>query len=288
MALPTGKIYCYYNEKWHKKDVAILKSFDHGAWLSGMVFDGARYFSRVAPDLTTHMERAIKSANKVNLRPEIKVNELIELVKDGIKMFPKNAELYIKPMFWCESGIAIDNDPDDTKFILSLAHIPLTPPGELTACFTDRIKPLPLSDIVEAKASCLYPNSATAQRLARAKGFDDAVMSDILGNIAEFTSSNLFMVKDETVYTPEHNGMFLNGVTRRRVIELCKDNDIKIVETKISSDFLVNADEIFMTGNLNKVLPVTRLEDRELGIGEVSTMIRNLYFEWANTLPKIH
>jgi len=288
MALPIGKIYCYYNEKWYKKDVAILKSFDHGAWLSGMVFDGARYFDRVTPDLITHMERVLKSAILVNLKPDIDVDELIELVKDGIKMFPKNAELYIKPMFWCESGIAIDNNPDDTKFILSLAQLPLSPPGKLTACFTNRIKPLPLCDIVEAKASCLYPNSATAQRLARAKGFDDAVMNDALGNVAEFTSSNLFMVKDDKVYTPEHNGMFLNGVTRRRVIELCKDNDIKIIEIKMSPDFLMDADEIFMTGNLNKVLSVTKLEDNDLGIGEVSTRIRDLYFEWAKTLPKVH
>ena len=288
MALPVGKIYCYYNDKWHKKDVSILKSFDHSAWLSGMVFDGARYFDRVSPDLTTHMERAIKSAKKVNLRPNINVDELIDLVKDGIKMFPKNAELYIKPMFWCESGIAIDNNPDDTKFILSLATIPLSEPGPLTACFTNRIKPLPLSDIVEAKASCLYPNSAVAQRLARENGFDDAVMNDALGNVAEFTSSNLFMVKDAKVYTPEHNGMFLNGVTRPRVITLCKDNDIPIIETKISPDFLMDADEIFMTGNLNKILPVTKLEDKELGVGSLSTAIRDLYFDWAKTLPKIH
>jgi len=288
MTLPVEKIYCYYNDKWHKKDVAILKSFDHASWLSGTVFDGARYFDRVVPDLTTHMERALKSAILVNLRPNILVDELIDLVKTGIKMFPKNAELYIKPQFWCGSGIAIDNNPDDTKFILSLATLPLTNPGKLTVCFTNRIKPLPLCDIVEAKASCLYPNCATAQRLAKANGFDDAIMNDALGNVAEFTCSNLFMVKDSNVYTPEHNGMFLNGVTRRRVITLCKDNDIPIFEIKMSPEFLIEADEIFMTGNLNKILPVTKIEDNELGIGEMSTTIRDLYFNWCKTLPKIH
>ena len=166
--------------------------------------------------------------------------------------------------------------------------MPLQLPGELTACFTDRIKPLPLSDAVDAKASCLYPNNGIAQRIARSLGFDDAIMLDILGNVCEFTSSNLFMVKDDTVYTPIPSQMFLSGVTRSRVITLCKDNEIRIIEKEISPDFLKEADELFMTGNLNKVLPVTKLEDNDLGIGPLSTTIRDLYFDWAAKLPKIH
>ena len=284
----ANRVVVYYKDKWHKRDVPILKSFDHASWLSGVVFDGARYFNRTMPDIIAHMTRAIKSAKAVNLDPNITSDELVELAKEGVKFFPKKAELYIKPMFWCTKGIAIDNNPNDTHFSFSLASIPLQPPGELTACFTDRIKPLPLSDTVDAKASCLYPNSGIAQRIARSLGFDDAIMLDILGNVCEFTSSNLFMIKDDTVYTPIPSLMFLSGVTRGRVITLCKDNEIRIIEKEISPEFLKEADELFMTGNLNKVLPVTKLEDNDLGIGPLSTTIRDLYFDWAAKLPKIH
>ena len=85
----ANRVVVYYKDKWHKRDVPILKSFDHASWLSGVVFDGARYFNRTMPDIIAHMSRAIKSAKAVNLDPDITSDELVELAKEGVKFFLK-------------------------------------------------------------------------------------------------------------------------------------------------------------------------------------------------------
>ena len=77
---------------------------------------------------------------------------------------------------------------------------------------------------IEAKAGCLYPNNARALIEARARGFDNCLMCDMLGNVAELATANVFMAKDGQVMTPMANGTFLNGVTRQRVLALLRED----------------------------------------------------------------
>ncbi len=86
---------------------------------------------------------------------------------------------------------------------------------------------------VDAKAGCLYPNNARALLEARSRGFDNCIVCDMLGNVAELANSNVFMVKDGVVFTPMPNGTFLNGITRQRVIELLRDAGVTVVETTL-------------------------------------------------------
>jgi branched-chain amino acid aminotransferase len=136
---------------------------------------------------------------------------------------------------------------------------------------------------VDAKAGCLYPNNARALFEARAKGFDNAVMCDMLGNVAELATSNIFMAKDGVVYTPAVNGTFLAGITRQRVIGLMRQDGITVVEKALKyADFLA-ADEIFSTGNYSKVVPITRIDHRTLEFGPRYARARGLYWEFAHS-----
>jgi Amino-transferase class IV len=108
---------------------------------------------------------------------------------------------------------------------------------------------------VDAKAGCLYPNNARALFNAHARGFDNALVRDVLGNVAELATSNVFMVKDGVVYTPIPNGTFLAGITRQRVIGLLRDSGITVVEKLLTSDDFDVADEIFSTGIIRKLRP---------------------------------
>jgi branched-chain amino acid aminotransferase len=137
---------------------------------------------------------------------------------------------------------------------------------------------------VEAKAACLYPNNSRALAEAASRGFNNALMLDMLGNVAEFGNSNVFMAKDDVVLTPVANGTFLNGITRQRVISLLRGDGVTVVETSLRYADFVAADEIFSTGNFAKVAPVIRIDDRELKPGPFYTRARKLYWEFAHAV----
>ena len=135
---------------------------------------------------------------------------------------------------------------------------------------------------VDAKAGCLYPNNARAMLEARSRGFDNCVVCDMLGNVAEFANSNAFIVKEGVIFTPMPNGTFLNGITRQRVIELLRAQGVTVIETTLRYRDFETADEIFATGNASKVLPVTRIGERSLQPGPMFRKARALYWEFAH------
>ena len=105
---------------------------------------------------------------------------------------------------------------------------------------------------------------------------------DHQGNVAEFATSNLFIAKDGAAHTPAANGTFLAGVTRARVMQLLRDAGIRVHERTIAWSEVLDADEVFSTGNYGKVLPVTRVEKRDLQPGPVYHRAREMYWEFAH------
>ena len=136
---------------------------------------------------------------------------------------------------------------------------------------------------VDAKAGCLYPNNARALFEAQARGWDNAVVCDMLGNVAELTTANLFMAKDGVVYTPAANGTFLAGITRQRVIGLLRANGVAVVETTLKYGDFLAADEIFSSGNYSKVVPITKIEERTLEFGPIYKKARECYWKFAHS-----
>jgi branched-chain amino acid aminotransferase len=136
---------------------------------------------------------------------------------------------------------------------------------------------------VDAKAGCLYPNNSRALFEAQARGFDNAIVCDVLGNVAELATSNIFMAKEGVVYTPMPNGTFLAGITRQRVIGLLRGAGVTVVEKTLTYPDFENADEIFATGNYSKVVPVTRIGERTLPFGPLYIKARELYWSFAHS-----
>jgi branched-chain amino acid aminotransferase len=135
---------------------------------------------------------------------------------------------------------------------------------------------------VNAKAGCLYPNNARALLEANARGFGNCVVLDLLGNVAELATANIFIGKDGAVFTPAPNGTFLNGITRQRVIKLLRDAGVDVIETVLSYRDVQNADEIFSSGNYSKVMPVNRIGERSLQPGPLYRKARDLYWDFAH------
>ena len=282
MAGEAGKqAWNYIDGKWLPGNPPIMGPLTQAAWLSAVIFDGARAFQRRIPDLDLHCARAIASAIGMGLKPKVAAPEIERLAREGVAKFPPEAELYIRPMFFAEGG-GVEPDPETTRFVLSIYDSPMPKDVPFSACLSPFRRPTPESAPTEIKASCLYPNVSRAVRDAHVRGFDNAVMLDAVGNVAEFASANLFIVKDGTAVTPAINGSFLNGVTRQRVIKLLKGAGIPVEERRIAFPEVLEADEVFSSGNFAKVLACSKVEGRDFQPGPIYRKARALYFQYAD------
>ena len=283
--MSTGrKMWTYYKGDWHEGDVRILGAASHATWLGSLVFDGARLFDGVSPDLDLHSRRINDSARAMMLEPTYTGEEIEALSMDGIKKFAPNTDIYIRPMYWAEEsdiGI-IPPKASSTDFALCLEEMPMVEPKGSSITTTRFHRPTLSVATVNAKAACLYANNARMIREAQAKGFDNALVTDCAGNVAELASSNVLMVRGGEVFTPVPNGTFLAGITRNRVITLLRDAGVPVHEVTLSVEDFLEADEIFSTGNVSKVMPVTKIEDRELDHGPITQKALSLYMEWAH------
>ncbi len=278
----AGKALAFVDGAWREGNPRILGPQDHAVWLSSVVFDGARAFGGVAPDLDLHCARTVTSARMIGLEPAMTGAEITRLAWDGIGRFPSGSELYICPMFYAEHGFVVP-DPASTRFVMTVYEAPLPEPTGFTACLSSFRRPAKDMAPTEAKASCLYPNVARIGREAAQKGCDTAVVRDPNGNVAEFAYTNLFFAKDGVVHTPAPNGTFLNGITRQRVVALLREAGVEVVERAIDFAELLDADEVFSSGNYAKVQPCVRLEDRAFRPGPVYARTRELYFAFAKS-----
>ncbi|WP_171229760.1 branched-chain amino acid aminotransferase [Ruegeria sp. HKCCA4008] len=283
--MATGtNIRTYFQGQWHEGDAPIMRAADHGAWLGSSVFDGARYFDGVAPDLEAHCARVNRSAEALMLTPTMTTEQMVELIREGLQAYSPDTAVYIRPMYWGIDGdsTAIVPQENSTGFAICLEEIPMAPETASATLSTTRFRrPVLESAVVNAKAGCLYPNNARMLQEARSKGFSNALVADAMGHVAETATANIFMVKDGEVFTPIPNGTFLAGITRARHIKNLRADGVKVHETVLSFEDFHEADEVFMSGNMSKVTPVTALEDTHFQVGPVARRARALYWDWA-------
>jgi branched-chain amino acid aminotransferase len=269
----------WFKGHWSDGNTPLVGAMDHGVWLASTVFDGARSIHRMAPDLRAHCQRTFDSAERVGLGVPLTVDDMVALCIQGIHRFAADVDLYIRPLVFGTEGLLV---PTNSDFALTLFEAPLPPFAGFSAMLSSRRRPSPLAATTDAKASALYPNVARALREAKSGGFDNAVILDPDGRVAEFATANLFFVGDNgRVVTPAANGTFLAGITRARVIALLADEGTDVEQRAVEPDELDGAREIFSTGNYGKVMPCTRYGVRELPIGPVATRARDLYMRYA-------
>jgi len=279
----TKTIWTYWRGDWHKGDLRIMGAASHGTWLGSLVFDGARLFDGVAPDLDRHSARVNDSALALSLAPTLSGEEIEALTYEGLKKFAPGTDVYIRPMYWAEDSDVgvLPPKAESTEFALCLEEMPMTAPAGFTITTTRFRRPTLDVMPVNAKAACLYANNARMVREAQAKGFQNALCCDANGNVAELATSNVFMARGGEVFTPVPNGTFLNGITRQRVAGLLRDAGIPVHEVTLTVEDFREADEIFSSGNISKVVPVIGFDDKTLPVGPIAQKARQLYMDWA-------
>src|SRR5450631_4020970 len=174
-AAEWSKTWTFFEEDWHEGNVPIMGPRTHAAWLCSVVFDGARAFEGVTPDLDLHCARVNRSAKTMWLKPTMSQEAIGELAREGVKKFAPGAALYIRPMYWAEHNGqgSVPPDPESTRFCLSIYEAPLPAPTGVSITRSPYRKPTGETMPIDAKAGCLYPNNARALMEARTRGFDN-------------------------------------------------------------------------------------------------------------------
>ncbi|MEL6236259.1 MAG: branched-chain amino acid aminotransferase [Pseudomonadota bacterium] len=274
----------FVDGRWHEGSAPVLGAADHGAWQGTMVFDGARAFEGVTPDLDLHCARIVASAETMGMTPTHSAEEMVAIAQAGLAGYAPDAAVYVRPMMWSRDAAPglIPPDPDSTGFCLCLEDLPMPDPVGISLTVSPFQRPHPMAAMTEAKCGALYANNGRIIREAMSRGFDNALSLDFEGNVAETASTNIFMVRGGELFTPVPNKTFLAGITRARILGLLRDDGMKVHETTLTVADFHEAEEIFTTGNAAKVMPVTRFEDHALQYGPVARRARALYWAYAH------
>ena len=268
------------NGQWSDTSAPLIGATDHAFWMATTVFDGARSIHGHTPDLDLHCERLNRSAITLGMEPVMTPQQTVDLVHEGLKKLSHTTDYYIKLLYFAPGGF-IQPDPATSQLAIHIFESPMPEDSGFSATFSEFLRPDPSMAPTDAKASCLYPNTQRILRDASARGFDNAIVLDSKGKVAEFAVANLWIVRDGVVLTPELNGTFLNGITRRRVMQLLRDDGLDVREVSLTPQDVLDADEVFSTGNYGKVLHCNRIDDHHYAHGPVETRARELYMAYT-------
>src|SRR6056297_3565910 len=153
--MPTGtNIRTYFEGTWQDGDIPVMKAADHGMWLGSNVFDGARMAHGLTPDLDKHCARVNASARALMVEPTVSTEDMVAIIKEGLRAYPKDAAIYIRPMYWAiEGGLSaiVPKEGGATGFAICLEEIAMAAPdASATLCRTRFRRPVMEDAVVNA------------------------------------------------------------------------------------------------------------------------------------------
>ena len=248
--------------KWRDANIHVL---NHGLHYASCVFEGLRIYDGRIFKLNEHIERLFNSAKILDLDIPFAYQDVIDITKEIIlKQNVSNG--YVRPVVWRGSEMmAISAKKGSTNLAIAAWEWPsyFSPEKLLEGIklnVSRWLRPSPESAPTDSKAAGLYMICSLSKHEAEKLGFDDALMLDYRGYVAEATGANIFFVKENELFTPKAD-CFLNGITRQTVIEIAEENKIKVHEKHFKLDFLKNCDEVFLTGTAVEITPVSHIKD---------------------------
>ena len=265
--------FIWYNGALKPWRDAKLHVLSHGLHYASAVFEGIRVYNGKAFKLTEHNERLIKSGEILGFKVPYTVEELNKATEEVIKA-QGVINGYIRPIAWRGSEmIAVSAQNCKIHVAIATWEWPSYFGKEakekgLKLCWADWKRPSPETEPTASKAAGLYMICTLSKHSAEAKGFNDALMLDYRGYVAEATGANVFFVMNGEIHTPTPD-CFLDGITRRSVIGLAKKLGYKVVERHIKPEELANAQEAFLTGTAAEVTPIGSVENYTFNVGEV-------------------
>jgi len=280
-----NKMKIWFNKKFVPWEKAKFHILTHTLHYGGGVFEGIRSYETIDGKgavfrLKDHIERFFKSAKSIHLKIPFSKKEIINGVLEIIKV-NKLKDSYIRPIaFWGEGTISLYPRKNPVNVgIIAFPFGAYLGEKPIKVLISKYIRLHPRSVIPSAKVCGYYINSILATIEAHSKGYDEALLLDYRGFIAEGSGENIFIVKNKKFYTPKL-GNILPGITRDSVIKIAKDNGIKVIEKDLTLKELFNADEAFFTGTAAEIVPIGQVNNKLINQGkegEITRFIRETF-----------
>jgi branched-chain amino acid aminotransferase len=263
---------------WRESKLHVLS---HGLHYASCVFEGERVYNGEVFKLREHTQRLIDSGRELGFEIPYSLAELEQATRETVAA-QGYADAYVRPVAWRGSEM-MGVSAQDTKINVAIAvwewpsyFSPEARMRGIRLTTSTWRRPAPDTAPVHAKAAGLYMICTLSKHAAEAEGFDDALMLDYRGRIAESTGANIFLVQDGKIHTPTPD-CFLDGITRRTVIGLAKKRNFEVIERAIMPDELEKTDEIFVTGTAAEVTPVGEIDGRKFTVGTICQTLMEDY-----------
>ncbi|MEZ5813059.1 MAG: branched-chain amino acid aminotransferase [Rhizobiaceae bacterium] len=264
--------------KWAEAKVHVLT---HGLHYASAVFEGERAYGGEIFKLTEHTERLHESARLLGFRIPWTAEQIDEacnqlLAKQGF------ADAYVRPIAWRGSdmmGVSAQNNRINLAIAIWQWPSYFDPEQRLKGIRLDLAeyrRPDPKTAPSKSKAAGLYMICTLSKHAAEAKGYADALMLDWRGLVAEATGANVFFVKDGVLHTPKPD-CFLDGITRRTVIDLARKRNLEIVERAIMPEEMEGFEQCFLTGTAAEVTPVSEIGPYRFSVGDITKALMQDY-----------
>lgn len=263
----------WYNGEMVPWEAAQCHVLTHGLHYASAVFEGERSYDGAIFKLEEHTERLFNSAKLLDFEIPFSQADINKANREVVRA-NNIVEGYVRPFAWRGSEMmGVSAQANRINVAIAAWEWPsyFTPEARLKGIrlsITDWRRPAPETAPVHAKAAGLYMICTLSKHAAEAKGYDDALMLDWRGRIAESTGANVFLAMDGVLHTPTPD-CFLDGITRRTVMDLARARGIEIVERAIMPEELANADEVFVTGTAAEVTPVSEIDQYRFTVGPI-------------------
>jgi len=265
---------------WKDAKVHVLT---HGLHYASAVFEGERAYGGEIFKLTEHTERLHESGRILGFNIPYSVQEIDDacvalLHKQGF------SDAYVRPIAWRGSEMmGVSAQANKINVAIAIWQWPsyFDPEQRLKGIRLDLAeyrRPDPRTAPSKSKAAGLYMICTISKHAAEAKGYADALMLDWRGRVAEATGANVFFVKDGVIHTPTPD-CFLDGITRRTVIDLARKRGYELVERVIMPEEMEDFEQCFLTGTAAEVTPVSEVGPYKFEVGEITTTLMNDYTE---------
>ncbi|MCX8505080.1 MAG: branched-chain amino acid aminotransferase [Alphaproteobacteria bacterium] len=254
---------------------AKLHVLSHGLHYASCVFEGERAYAGKVFKLSEHSQRLLDSAAVLDMSPIPWSRQDIDDATNAVLKANNFKDAYVRPVMWRGSEMmAVSAQNAKPHLAIACWEWPSYFGAEARAngirlAWAQYRRPAPDTAPTQAKAAGLYMICTLSKHKAQREGFDDALMLDYRGLLAEATGANLFLVQKGELHTPTPD-CFLNGLTRQAVIGLARDSQIKVVERAIHPDELAQTDEIFLTGTAAEITPVGEVQGKKFKVGAVT------------------
>lgn len=263
---------------WRESRIHVLS---HGLHYASCVFEGERVYNGEVFKLREHTQRLLDSAEELGFKIPYSLEELEQATRDTVAA-QGFADAYVRPVAWRGSEMmGVSAQATTINVAIAVWEWPsyFSPEARLAGIKLKTSKwrrPAPDTAPVHAKAAGLYMICTMSKHAAEADGFDDALMLDYRGRIAESTGANIFLIQDGKIHTPTPD-CFLDGITRRTVIGLAQDHGIEVIERPLMPEEFAKTDEVFLTGTAAEVTPVGQIDDYNFQVGSITRTLLEDY-----------